>query len=285
MKYAKLLLVLFLTTLTGALHGAQAAQNIDDWQRSIQAQAHSVIRVQTFPTGHTGTAFLLGLMEDTPPQITIVVTARHLLLNADSLFLTLQLVDDNNRVVDKRNIRTALYNSSGDSLFVVGPGSTDLVALVVPTPRVHKDNPASLFTVPETGLRSMRDLFPGQPVFYYGYPLGLAINGIEPFLRSGVIAGVDTTIGVVYLDAQNFPGSSGSPVFLNPTEPINAGAVFVGVISGYLPFIKRLRGEQTGEIEMIQNENSGIATVMPADALFRLGQEALSRHNAMAEKR
>ena len=128
----------------------------------------------------------------------------------------------------------------------------------------------------------MRVLFPGQPVFYYGYPLGLAINGVEPYLRAGVIAGVDTTSALVYLDAQNFPGSSGSPVFLNPTEPINVGAVFVGVISGYIPMHKRLLSERTGAIEMIQNENSGIAVVVPADAVLRLGQDALYRHIATA---
>lgn len=285
MKFTTPLLLLCLSIITGTPHGLHAAAKADDLQRSIGKQACTAMQARAYPTGMSGTAFLITLRQDTPPQLMIVVTARHLLQNADSLFLILQMIDKSGRVQDSRNVRTALYSSSGDSLFVVSPDSADLVALVVPTPRIHKDRPASIVTIPEAGLRPMRTLFPGQPVFYYGFPLGRAINGIEPFLRAGVIAGVDTTVGVVYLDAQNFPGSSGSPVFLNPSESINTGKVFVGVISGYLPFIKRLRGEQSGKIEMTQNENSGIATVMPADALFRLGQEALSRHNAMAEKR
>lgn len=281
MKYSTLLLVLFLTALTGVHHGVQAAQNLDDLKRTIRLQASSVMQAQTYPTKMSGTAFIIELRQDTPPHLLIVVTARHVLQNADSLFLVLQITDDQGRVVDNMTIRTALYSSSGDSLFVVSPDSEDLAALVV-TARYDKDKPASIVSVHEASLRPMRTLFPGQPVFYFGYPLGRAINGVEPFLRSGVVAGVDTTAGVVYLDAQNFPGSSGSPVFLNPTEPFNAGKNFVGVISGYVPFVKRLRGEQTGKIEMIQNENSGIATVMPADALFRLGQEALRRYNLTA---
>jgi len=214
--------------------------------------------------------------------LTVVITAKHLLLEADSVFLQFQLVDDQLRVVDSRTIPTGLYSAGGDSLFVVGPPDTDLAALVARTPRVHRDKPASTVGIPESSLRGVHTLFAGQPVFHYGYELGKALDGVRPLLRSGVIAGVDTVNGLVVIDAQSFPGSSGSPVFLNPTEPLNAGKVFVGVISGYLPYEKRLRSDQTGEIEMVQNENSGLAVIMAADRVWELGRQAMERYLTLA---
>ena len=281
-KYDIIVLVLSLIMLLGAPCSTHAAGKVDKQRRTIRTQSCTAIRVVTYPTGKQGTAFFIVLRQDTQPELTVVITAKHLLQDADSVSLEFQMVDDQKRVVDSRIIRTSLYTSSGDSLFVVGPPNTDLAALVARSPRVHKDRPASIVGVSESSLRSMRTLYPGQPVLYYGYPLGQALDGIRPLLRAGVIAGVDTVSGVVLIDAQSFPGSSGSPVFLNPTEPLNVGKVFVGVIAGYLPFVKRLRNDQTGKIEMIQDENSGIAVVMAADAVFRLGQDALRRYSVTA---
>jgi hypothetical protein len=122
-------------------------------------------------------------------------------------------------------------------------------------------------------------------VVFTGYPLDIMVNGNQPLLRRGTIAGVDTVKNRIYLDADAFGGSSGSPVFINFDSPLHHefqktyGQIFIGMIAGYVPFQKWLVDRETGRPEMRQTENSGIAVVVPAetiklfaDSLFRIGR-------------
>lgn len=108
---------------------------------------------------------------------------------------------------------------------------------------------------------------------------------VQPIVRQGVIAmlpeeKLSTTLhkeGVLYLaDLHAFHGNSGSPVFVNQSG-FRHGAIYsgesyrlLGILSGYYPeaagFSVPAAAVLTGEVR----DNSGIATIVPADELIKL---------------
>lgn len=121
----------------------------------------------------------------------------------------------------------------------------------------------------------------GNEVFVLGYPMGLA--GKEQnyvIVRHGIVARIrdlyDSNSKFFLIDSSIFPGNSGGPVFAKPTlytygETI-IHAKLIGMVSTYLAYQEIAVSEQTGLRRMIFEENSGLATVVPIDAI----QETIS---------
>ena len=130
------------------------------------------------------------------------------------------------------------------------------------------------------------DVVVGDRVLFAGYFSSFpGQKRIEPIVREGVIAmlpdeTLDTTLhkpGQLYLaDLHAFHGNSGSPVFVNVggshhgTYMIGDKYLLLGIISGYYPesvgFSVPAATVLTGEVR----DNSGIATIVPADELNKL---------------
>jgi hypothetical protein len=82
------------------------------------------------------------------------------------------------------------------------------------------------------------------------------------------------------IDASVFPGNSGGPVVLQPyansilgTSPRHRAAV-VGLVSSYVPYRDVAISVQTKRPRVIFEENSGLAEVVPIDAV----DEAVAAH-------
>lgn len=126
---------------------------------------------------------------------------------------------------------------------------------------------------PENMFAQLNSLSEGDDVFFLGFPLGKGAieiddqgrlqvrRRIKPILRGGMIASREDD-GTLLIEANVYPGSSGSPVFLKPS-PITLspqgiglgggrGAVFVGIATGYVPY---------------KGENTNLARVYSADQL------------------
>ncbi|MDE0043175.1 MAG: serine protease [Candidatus Poribacteria bacterium] len=121
----------------------------------------------------------------------------------------------------------------------------------------------------------------GNEVFVLGYPMGLA--GEEQnyvIVRHGIVARIqdwyDSSSKSFLIDSSVFPGNSGGPVFAKPTLHTYGEAIIhaklIGMVSSYLPYQEIAVSEQTGLRRMIFEENSGLATVVPIDAI----QETIS---------
>ena len=86
--------------------------------------------------------------------------------------------------------------------------------------------------IPESMIGDDTAIAVGQGVFFLGYPGGLhGHDSNTPLVRSGIIAGESEH--AIILDGNVFGGSSGSPVFLDPSldgDHINA-TLLIGVIS------------------------------------------------------
>ena len=126
----------------------------------------------------------------------------------------------------------------------------------------------------------------GNEVFVLGYP-GLAGNEQNyVIVRHGIVARIqdwyDSSSKFFLIDSSVFPGNSGGPVFAKPTLHTYGEAIthakLIGMVSGYLPYQDIAWSRQTGRPKLISEENSGLATVVPIDAIQKTISIAAKRY-------
>jgi hypothetical protein len=127
------------------------------------------------------------------------------------------------------------------------------------------------------------ELYDGREIFYWGFPLG---SGAEkslqhyPIMRTGVIA-QSRFENKFMVEANVFPGSSGSPIYTKPiiikdekasskekTRIVLKAPKLIGIVSSYITYRDVAISEQTGHPRVVFQENSGLAWAMKADCIF-----------------
>lgn len=118
----------------------------------------------------------------------------------------------------------------------------------------------------------------GDEVYILGFPMGLA-GGAQnfPYAKAGVISRFDKELlrerKSFLVDSSVFPGNSGGPVVLKPTNTAltNTKAIsspyLLGAVSGYLPYEEQLWSHQTSPpiVVSLEREHSGLSFVVPMD--------------------
>ena len=119
----------------------------------------------------------------------------------------------------------------------------------------------------------------GDSCFILGFPLGIVSPERQyVIVRSGIIARIRDVIdqmdGEYMIDANIFPGNSGSPVILKPevvsihgTNAVNR-SVLIGIIESYIPYEDVAVSLQTRLPRVVFQENSGLASVIPVDYIL-----------------
>lgn len=114
-----------------------------------------------------------------------------------------------------------------------------------------------------------------------GFPMGIVDGETQEYVivRQGVIARIRNTlessvITPFLIDSFIFPGNSGGPVILRPelgsiqgAKPAINEAYLLGIVKGYVPYIDVAVSAQTKRPRVTFEENSGLAEVIPADAI------------------
>jgi hypothetical protein len=123
----------------------------------------------------------------------------------------------------------------------------------------------------------------GDDIYVLGFPMGL-VGGARNFViaRRGSIARIkDSLAGAVspdrfLIDALVYPGNSGGPVVTRPSVDAVQGtkaqdqAYLIGVVSAYIPYEDTAVSQQTGRVRIAFEENSGLAEIIPIDAVDKL---------------
>ncbi len=131
----------------------------------------------------------------------------------------------------------------------------------------------------------------GDGVFILGFPLGQAGDERNYVIaRQGIIGRAQHWLrgnaSTFLIDASIFPGNSGGPVLLKPEAvairgtKANDKCALIGMVSSYLPYQEVAVSQQTGRPRMIFEENSGLATVVPCDAINEAIQAAIDKIEA-----
>ena len=125
--------------------------------------------------------------------------------------------------------------------------------------------------------RMSKDLFEkietlteGEEIFFLGFPALVLRKGksIKPIVRAGIISLINED-KTFLIDANVFPGNSGSPVFLKPSvmdfKSNQLGQIrpakFIGIINSYLSYQDAAVSAQTGRPRITFEENAGLANV------------------------
>jgi S1-C subfamily serine protease len=126
----------------------------------------------------------------------------------------------------------------------------------------------------------------GDGVFILGFPMGM-IGEKRNFVivKQGIIARIrDALTGNAkefLVDASIFPGNSGGPVVSRPEVVAIQGtkayssATLLGVVASYVPYQDVAVSMQTKRPRVIFEENSGLASIVPADYLIEIIDTAI----------
>lgn len=264
-KYIILLIVLFPVILY--------AYTLEDARFFARVYLAPAIRVERIPSHKYGTGFFTRL-ERAPTKL-IFVTNKHMVEGDSALQLKVPIIDSNLVIRGTLAITIPLFKNTVKQYYVSQDG-LDIAFVVIERSSYPALDTSNFSSFADNTYANIKNLFVGQSVAFTGYPLDLVVNNVQPLLRKGVIAGIDTIINVIYLDADAFGGSSGSPVFIDFSVQENHQfweanrQILVGVISSYVPFTKYLINKETQKTEMIQTENSGIAVVVPAEKIRKI---------------
>jgi hypothetical protein len=246
----------------------------------------TVLLAGSLPKAKIGTGFLTKSERD--QSKVIFTTNKHLVEGATALQLIVPIIDSSHSIIGTLSFDAPLLKDTLKQYYIPRD-DIDLVLLIIDKKTMREVGKekgldvSNFSSLPYSFYTNVQNLFAGQPVLFTGYPLSLSANKTKPLLRKGCIAGIDTTRNIIYLDADAYGGSSGSPVFIDLSSPANTEfwrtykQMLVGIISGYEPFEKQMFNLQTGRIEMIQTENSGIARVVPAEIIKRMADSLLSK--------
>ncbi len=121
----------------------------------------------------------------------------------------------------------------------------------------------------------------GNEVFILGFPMGIAgASQNDVIVRHGIIARIqnwyDGRSKDFLIDSSIYPGNSGGPVVLKPVlwsashKPKISHARLLGLVAAYLPYQDVAISRQTGRMRLVSEENSGLAQVVPIDAVVEL---------------
>jgi S1-C subfamily serine protease len=209
-----------------------------------------------------------------------LVTNRHVLANHAQVSVRLNPVQAADPV---KEITIALKDEKGNDLWISHPNPLIDISVVHLNGKwlLEQDLQTSFFANDKhvADKAKLRDIgmSMGDGVFVLGFPMGLTGPGQRSYAiaRQGAIArisdlldGVATTF---LIDALVFPGNSGGPVVsatnvnaIQGTKSQNS-AYLIGVVRAYLPYTDIAVSQQTGQIRMQTQENSGLAEVIPID--------------------
>lgn len=135
----------------------------------------------------------------------------------------------------------------------------------------------------------------GDFAYVLGFPMGLVGEKRQTVLvRSGTIARIRDALARTskefLIDAFVFPGNSGGPVILKPEGGFIGGtkpqlqAQLIGIVTGYVRYTDAEISEQTGEIRVIFQENSGLAAAHPMDYVQKLMKDVIKELRATPQQ-
>ena len=208
-----------------------------------------------------------------------LVTNRHVIEGKKGLTVRV-----NRRANEPAKLFLSLLKApDGSDTWISHPGGADVAVTHIDGPNLAEQGiQFGFFRDPKHTVSRMKandlEISEDAGVYVLGFPLGLA--GKErnyAIARHGVIARVQDWLrgdsNEFLIDATVFPGNSGGPVVTKPelasitgTEPLHECSL-IGLVSSYIPYEDVAVSMQSGMTRAVFQENSGLAVVVPFDAI------------------
>lgn len=261
-----------------------------------KAHFDAVVTIASSSNKVIGTGFFVIKMKNDKCGWLYLITNKHVLDGKKEIIL--RFYDKNTSQI--QNITVPLIKDEKTNYSVHPNKSVDIAAMHINGEYLQTKNlKTSYFFIVEgaadTNEMIDKGIGEGSFVFSLGYPLSLVVDhSKKPICRMGCIAQMldknsisDTNI---LLDIQNFPGSSGSPVVTRPeiiTFDANGDSckqsLLIGILHSYIPYQVNMINSQTGKVEEIRSENSGLAYMHPVEFIREVVELEYQKKNKEAQ--
>lgn len=193
-------------------------------------------------------------------RLNVFITCRHCLVKQEDTYITTNSKKEQ-KVIAKP--LSDILETPNVSLCFHPNAKIDLVAMPFPVMPESDD----ILAVPSDLFEDSENFSEGDDIFFLGFPLGITTQGkIKPLVRSGIVS-LKEEKNAFLIDANVFPGSSGSPVFLKPSvidwKTMTIGKVrpprLIGILSGCVTYSDEAVSRQTGRTRVTFEENAALA--------------------------
>ena len=229
-----------------------------------------------------GTGFIYGepVPESPGHIIPFLVTNVHVIEDLTVASVKMNRLDG----LEAIEYNLALRDADGSEQWTAHPDGLDVAAFPLLGQMLEEDR-VSIDVLAETNTLSLErateiGVAEGDGVFALGFPLGLTGYNNRHFVmvRQGCVARIQDWLSGhsrhVLVDALIFPGNSGGPVFLRPSSiaikgtKTNDESFLLGMVESYIPYRDVAVSVQTQQPRVTFEENSGIALIIPGDAII-----------------
>jgi S1-C subfamily serine protease len=211
-----------------------------------------------------------------------LVTNRHVLANHTQIAVRLNAVKATDIV---KEVSLALKDEKGADIWVSHPNPSVDISVVHMNAKWLQDQglQSAFFAADENAADKTKlkeiGISTGDGIFVLGFPMGLTGTAQRSYViaRHGSIARISDVLdgsgNTFLIDSLVFPGNSGGPVVSQATVNAIQGtksqdrAYLIGVVRAYVPYTDVAISQQTGQLRMVLQENSGLAEVIPIDAV------------------
>ena len=242
-----------------------------------------------------GTGFLVGRKEKSNPALSTyyILTNKHVIKGQQSIVVRFNSLGGE----FVKDYPICLFDTEGNALFSFHPHSeTDIIAIQIrPQTLINDKSIWGAFDLDEHALTLVQmkgsGVEEGSFVYALGFPMNLVSPIKTPICRLGCISRISDAFilnqgtPTFLVDAQTFPGNSGGPIISRPEQlsitgtPANSRANLIGILSAYIPYKDTMVSQQTGEVRMVQTENSGLTIVHPVDRIKEVVEMEWARMN------
>lgn len=254
-----------------------------------------------------GTGFLYGVpmsaaTPNSPATYRIwLVTNKHVLRNHNSVFVKLNSAQDSSSA----DYPLLLKTPDGTQLWIGHPNDgTDVAAIFLNAQFLNENRRRFAFFEADNHCMARvemrtQGITEGDRCFVLGFPMGLVSQQRQYVIcRSGILARIrdylDGHTTDYLVDAPVFPGNSGGPVILCPSAIAIEGtntishSDLIGIVKSYVSYTDVAISPQTGRPRITFEENSGLSSVEPLDAIVEtvaLAEQDLLRRAAAHQTR
>jgi hypothetical protein len=207
-------------------------------------------------------------------SISFMLTAKHVVFDNTGREREGVQIVFNSKTLDTVSRPTRFLKETLDAEWVTHPIPNIDLAVI---PFCYDRQSDDIRTFPGTLFEDFDRIRVGDDIFFPGFPLpsylGLDIRRrVDPVIRGGIV-GLKRDDGTFLIDANVFPGNSGSPVFFRPSPfglDYEKGAIvagggrqlrFLGIITDYISYTDYAVSPQTGRVRVAFEENSGLGIV------------------------
>jgi hypothetical protein len=207
-----------------------------------------------------------------------LITNKHVVVSKRSLYLKFNSAQE----LSSTDYKATLVSRNGRPLWVGHP-KADVAAIFINAPVLEKEQRRFNYFRSDEHMMSRDEMSSlgvteGDGVFVLGFPMGLVAPERQyAICRGGYVARIrdylEDKAETFLTDCMVFPGNSGGPVVLCPsalaiqgTKPVGKAAL-IGMVESYVPYRDVAVSQQTKLPRVVFEENSGLASVVPLDAV------------------